>query len=96
MKTKVVCLLCPTCEDLVYSRAHHDYRLCSCGEIAIDGGFDYTRIAYKNVRPERVIKSVNASKQELFDDWNKRVDKFGLIKKLTKKTKSVKVKSDVS
>lgn len=83
MKTTVNCIVCPSCKDIIYSRSRHDFRYCSCGEVAIDGGFAYMKVSYKTVIPERIVKTVNASKQELFDDWNRRLDKFGLIKPLT-------------
>ena len=43
-KIKVIAVKCPECGDLIYSRARHDFRYCSCGEIAIDGISDYSGI----------------------------------------------------
>jgi ribosomal protein L37AE/L43A len=79
MKTKVSCVVCPSCKDVIYSRARHDFHRCSCGEVAVDGGFDYLKISYKTVRPEVIVKEIDASKQELYDDWNNRLNKFGFI-----------------
>lgn len=83
--TTVNAIECPNCGDVIYSRARHDYRNCSCGEIAIDGGFDYTKVCYKdeNSRPKNVVVEISASKKELFDDWNNRKDKFGIIKSIS-------------
>ncbi len=81
--TTVNAIECPDCGDVVYSRAHHDYRNCSCGGIAIDGGFEYSKISYKdeNSRPKNVALEISASKKELYDDWNYGKNKFGLVKK---------------
>lgn len=86
-ETKVTAIECPLCHDLIYSRARHDFRWCSCGDVAIDGGFDYVKINYHTTRPEQHQKYVAATRQELYDDWNKREDKFGSIKKLDKTPK---------
>lgn len=95
MKTKVNCIVCPSCKDVIYSRARHDFHYCSCGEVAVDGGFEYMKIAYKNVTPEVVVREVDASNQELFDDWNQRLDKFGFIKPLTNDGVSSIVKPEI-
>lgn len=83
MKRKALC--CPLCKDTVYSRARHDMRWCSCGAIALDGGFDYCKISYDTEKlgeqkPEWVEIEVDATRKELYDDWSCRKDKFGLIK----------------
>jgi len=80
MKTKVGCVQCPNCLDLIYSRAHHDFRHCSCGDTFVDGGFDYMRCGGKNIDKIKVVnKFVPVSRQELYDDWNKRINKYGRI-----------------
>ena len=88
----VTAIICPNCDQMIYSRCQHDYRSCKCGEVAIDGGFDYTRIIYHNKSPKTVRKLVGATKQELFDDWNNRRNKYGVIIPLTGFTKRGKVK----
>ena len=77
---EVVAAICPKCLDRIYSRATHDYRQCSCGEIAIDGGFDYLRLAYKEKSPETIKLNVLATEKQLYDDWNLGKNKYGLIK----------------
>ena len=76
---KVITITCPKCGDEIYSRARHDYRKCSCGEIGIDGGFDYTKVAFQDEIPEQRQKMVKATKEELFKDWNTYGDKYGKI-----------------
>lgn len=77
---KISAIKCPSCGDIVYSRARHDFRSCSCSEISIDGGFNYTKICYKKVFPERLDLDLDLSFAELFEDWNLGIDKYGLIK----------------
>jgi len=71
---------CLSCGDVVYSRTRHDMRGCTCGDVAIDGGFDYKKVSYRKLSPESIQIDIDVTKDELYHDWNKRVDKFGLIK----------------
>ncbi len=34
---------CKLCGDIIESLNRHDYKRCSCGEIAVDGGKSYLR-----------------------------------------------------
>ena len=80
MKTRVTTVTCPKCQIEIYSRARHDYHTCFCGETMVDGGFDYLRYGGKELA--LILKRtryVSASRQELYDDWNQRKDKFGFI-----------------
>lgn len=36
---------CRKCGDEIESKSRHDYRVCSCGSIAVDGGLNYIRRA---------------------------------------------------
>ena len=40
MGAKVKCL---KCYDIIESLYRHDFKVCSCGGLFIDGGDDYTR-----------------------------------------------------
>ena len=79
MRIKV--LVFTNCNTGIYSRARHDFHYCPCGSISIDGGFEYCRIGSKDLN-SIVWKEVevNATKQDLFEDWNKSKDKYGIIK----------------
>lgn len=81
---KIYGLECPICKDKIYSRARHDLRSCSCGYCFIDGGFDYNRIGNTEggyPPPKGIsINLPNITKEMLYDDWNKKKDKYGLIK----------------
>lgn len=35
--------MCAKCLDVIRSKHRHDFVVCKCGKIAIDGGSDYTR-----------------------------------------------------
>lgn len=72
---------CPKCLDVIFSRARHDFRRCSCGAVGIDGGRDYTKVAYQVKSPTPLrLELVGVSDTDLFNDWNQQADKFGLIK----------------
>lgn len=42
-------VICNLCQDVLYSIMRHDFRTCSCGNVSIDGGRDYTKINYKTI-----------------------------------------------
>jgi len=82
--TEVKGLQCPRCKDIIYSRANHDFRRCSCNGIFVDGGqHDYSHRAGAEVdligAVVSVTLTVDATPAELFEDWNKGIDKFGCI-----------------
>ena len=77
---EVKAIRCLICQDVVFSRATHDYRTCSCGNVSIDGGFNYTRISFKNEDYYELTKvNIRASKKELHNDWNKRKNHYGVL-----------------
>ncbi len=78
---KVSAIKCPLCEDILFSRSRHDCRRCTCGEVYVDGGFDYSRVGFMSKKPELFVLEINQTKKELYDDWNLNKDKFGLISK---------------
>ena len=85
MKTKsknqiqVVAVICPYCCCAIFSRAHHDMRFCPCGKIGIDGGDEYTRLSFDKVCSHLNKITINATKKQLYDDWNLHRDNFGII-----------------
>ena len=36
-------VICTHCKDRVQSTHRYDFRYCSCGKIAVDGGLEYLR-----------------------------------------------------
>lgn len=77
--TEVTGIKCLKCGSIIFSRTTHDYRRCKCGAVAIDGGFDYMKVAgeYGDYVPKKLF--VDATRRELYDDWNNMVDKWGRI-----------------
>ena len=78
----VCAIKCPKCNEIIYSRAHHDFHYCHCKNAYVDGGFDYVRIGAKEGLDKIKVFhfEVNATKGELFSDWNNRKNKFGWAK----------------
>lgn len=79
---KINAIKCKLCGDIIYSRAKHDMRYCSCGTHAIDGGFNYNRIVFKKAATDfdSIEIDSDVTRQELFEDWNNNINKYGLIK----------------
>lgn len=75
-------LKCTLCGDTIYSRAGHDFRFCTCGNIFVDGGQeDHGRHGYHvadSYEPAHLTVK-NITKKDLFHDWNNRTDKYGLV-----------------
>ena len=36
-------IMCRKCGDIIGSKHRHDFKSCSCGACAVDGGHDYLR-----------------------------------------------------
>lgn len=72
---------CLSCEDIIYSRAPWDKRMCYCGRVAVEGG---PNEQFMTCAPQSRVQTLDidvfATSQELFDDWDKVRNKFGLIK----------------
>ena len=34
---------CKHCKDIIQSKTTHDFNMCSCGKVGVDGGTDYFR-----------------------------------------------------
>ena len=78
---KILAVKCKICNDIIYSRAQHDFHWCSCKNIAVDGGFEYNKITFKNFSDlEEVEIEVNVSKKELYNDWNLNENKYGIVR----------------
>lgn len=78
---KVSGVKCKRCGDIVYSRARHDMRGCTCGSIFVDGGFDYMKVSGEPENMDFVQLEVDATKPELYNDWGKDANKYGLVRK---------------
>ena len=77
---------CQTCNNTIFSRARHDFRTCKCWQnkskrtgVAVDGGRDYFKVSLeKHFKGEQVEIEVHLLSHELYDDWNRRYDRWGL------------------
>lgn len=77
---------CLKCKSIIYSRCRHDFRWCNCHSCAIDGGFDYMHIIGNP--NDYMIEKINIlndkfdddAKSILYNDWNKKENKYGVIK----------------
>jgi len=80
IRTRIATVTCNGCGDEIYSRARHDFKSCECGKTHIDGGFDYVKTGFDpSIGFSPHIRYVNATKEELYQDWNLQKDKFGKI-----------------
>ncbi|SEB22969.1 DUF7695 domain-containing protein, partial [Bacillus nitratireducens] len=43
-KLKRNAIKCRKCGDIIESKFTHDFKYCSCGSVAIDGGLEYARM----------------------------------------------------
>lgn len=79
---KIPALKCQDCGDIIFSRTQRDCRHCSCGKIFVDGGFTTYggRHGFSGKIPIPLEITVDASRAELYTDWNEGIDKFGRIK----------------
>jgi hypothetical protein len=80
---KIIAYKCKKCNTAIFSRAKWDFRWCPCESIFVDGGFEHLRMGVKGKDLkilERLEIDLNVTKEELYNVWNKKQDKFGLIK----------------
>ena len=77
---KVTIVQCLKCKDIIWSRAGHDFRWCTCKSVAVDGGRNYTKVSGN---PNGYVMSddyeVGITEDEAHKDWNTSTDKYGLI-----------------
>ena len=46
MRNRVKCL---KCDDTIESKHVHDFVTCSCGNVSVDGGLDYSRRSFETM-----------------------------------------------
>jgi hypothetical protein len=47
---------CLKCKDVIVSEYRHDFKWCSCGNVAVDGGHSYTKRCFKTDEWEELSK----------------------------------------
>lgn len=88
---KITGLLNNKTGEIIFSRARHDFRWDKTKEIAIDGGFDYTKCSFNPGADFRFVEfELDVTKKELYDDWNHQKDKYGSLNKESVKYIEVK------
>lgn len=40
------CIKCKSCGDVIISAHRNDFKRCSCGRVAVDGGHDYLKRSF--------------------------------------------------
>jgi len=77
---------CKKCGDIIYSRARHDMRFCSCGAVSVDGGRFYCHVSGKSEDVRRIIINFKSQGRKggyirrlLFVDWGAKINEYGRI-----------------
>lgn len=47
-KLKKNAIKCNLCGDVIESTYTHDFKMCSCGAVSVDGGKSYRRVSFTN------------------------------------------------
>lgn len=55
---------CKKCGDIIESMNRHDFKWCSCGQCAVDGGHDYLKRSYTGKSPEESYEELSETKGE--------------------------------
>jgi hypothetical protein len=76
---KVSGVICKNCNNFIYSRTTHDFRWCPCGKVAVDGGMDYLKIVGNQEDFSFAREEIDATEDDLINDWNTGKDKYGII-----------------
>lgn len=56
-KIKINKIKCNHCDDIIVSESVHDFKFCSCGTVAVDGGNEYLRRTYKKSKDDFIEMS---------------------------------------
>lgn len=41
-------IMCNNCKQVIESKTRHDFVVCSCGRVSVDGGKDYLKRSFKD------------------------------------------------
>ena len=55
---------CKKCGDIIESKARHDYKVCSCKSIFVDGGLAYSRRGWPEGDPKDWIEDLCEYEEE--------------------------------
>lgn len=49
---------CKKCDDVIESLYRHDFKVCKCGSVSVDGGKSYSKRSWPEGRPEDWIEEM--------------------------------------
>ena len=76
---KLKAIHCRNCDEVVYSRAQHDFRECSCGYVHVDGGHHYFKYGTLPGAEFDVTEvEISVSLGDLYEDWDTMADQYGV------------------
>ena len=55
---------CKFCGDIIESKNRHDFKFCSCGKCAVDGGHDYLKRSFSGDNPEECFEDLSVVIEE--------------------------------
>lgn len=55
---------CKKCGDIIESMYRHDFKWCSCGQCAVDGGQDYLSRSYAGKSPEESYEELSETEEK--------------------------------
>ena len=76
---KITGIECKKCGDKLFSLNRHDFKMCSCKTVGVDGGADYTKITGNHEN----FNYINRDISEIIEDirvifyWGQNYDKNG-------------------
>ena len=59
---------CKFCGDIIESKNRHDFKFCSCGKCAVDGGHDYLKRSYSGDNPEECFEDLSVVIEENLEE----------------------------
>lgn len=58
-KIKRNAIRCKKCNEVIESTSRHDFKWCSCGNCAVDGGLFYIRRAFRTEKPDEAFEELS-------------------------------------
>lgn len=50
-KLKRNIIRCRHCNDIIESKTEHDFKMCNCGKVAVNGGIEYSKRIFASNPP---------------------------------------------
>lgn len=65
---------CNKCNDVIESVHRHDFKWCSCGNVAVDGGLSYTKRCYKTHDYEELSEFEETEERRIIEVTEKELE----------------------